>query len=76
MKLLIDNHGLGLMLKKTSGLILKHAGFSLTKGKSYSFLSGKTFDKHFVLWMQQGGIWHLGKIEFSVDLKMLGKNTQ
>ena len=26
--------------------------------------------------MQQGRIWHLGKIEFSVDLETSGKNTQ
>ena len=26
--------------------------------------------------MQQGHIWHFGKIEFSVDLKNTGKNTQ
>ena len=34
---------------------------------------------HFVMWMQQGYIWHLGKIEFSVDLETTGttcKNTQ
>ena len=26
--------------------------------------------------MQQGHNWHLGKIEFSVDLETTGKNTQ
>ena len=26
--------------------------------------------------MQQGRIWHFGKIEFSVDFKNKGKNTQ
>ena len=25
--------------------------------------------------MQQGRIWHLGKIEFSADFETLGKNT-
>ena len=28
------------------------------------------------MWMQQGHIWHLGKIEFSVDMETWGENTQ
>ena len=28
------------------------------------------------MWMQQGSIWHLDKIEFSVDLETSSKNTQ
>ena len=30
----------------------------------------------FVMWMQQGRIWHLGKIKFYVYLETSGKNTQ
>ena len=26
--------------------------------------------------MQQGSVWHLGKLKFSVDLETLGENTQ
>ena len=28
------------------------------------------------MWMQQGRIWHLGKIEFSANFESTGKNTQ
>ena len=28
------------------------------------------------MWMQQGRIWHLGKIEFSVDLTNTDKSEQ
>ena len=28
------------------------------------------------MWMQKGRIWLWGKIEFSVDLEISGKNTQ
>ena len=32
--------------------------------------------RHFVMWMQQGRICILGKIEFSIDNENAGKNAQ
>ena len=36
----------------------------------------QTYDLHFVMWMQQGRIYILGKIEFFIDNENAGKNAQ
>ena len=41
-----------------------------------SLSAGWTVEEHIVMWMQQGRICILGKIEFSVDNGNAGKNAQ
>ena len=44
--------------------------------KTYVFTINFVGKKYFVMWMQQGRICILGKIEFSIDNENAGKNAQ